>query len=127
MNLSIEWIILITTNYAAMKAFYRDIVEFPIVRDVPNEEFTQFKTEYCYLAIYGKQFVSKLIGEKYVGKSGGAIYTFKESKNIDADYEQLRAKGVQFIKEPITQPWGQRTAYFADPDGNIWEIQQWIK
>jgi len=26
-----------------------------------------------------------------------------------------------------TQAWGQRTAYFGDPDGHLWEIQEWIK
>ena len=33
---------------------------------------------------------------------------------------------IAFIKEPITHSWGQRTAYFTDPDGHIWEIQQWL-
>ena len=123
----IEWIILITENYIAMKMFYGDTLGLPIIRDVPDEEFTQFKSENCYLAIYGKQFVEKLIGKPVVGAPGSAIYAFRESKDIDSDYQQLKAYGVQFIKEPETQPWGQRTAYFCDPDGNIWEIQQWVK
>ena len=28
------------------------------------------------------------------------------------------------LKPPTTQPWGLRTAYFADPEGNLWEINQ---
>lgn len=126
MNTSIEWIILITENYNTMKVFYRDTLGFPIERDVPEEEFTQFKTDNCFIAIYGRQFVQKLLGKPIVGKPGASIYSFKESMDVDSDYQQLKTKGVQFIKTPQTQPWGQRTAYFTDPDGNIWEIQQWV-
>lgn len=127
MNTSLEWVILITKQYPAMKAFYKKTLGFPIERDVPDEEFTQFKLRNCNLAIYGKQFVETLLGSKNSGTPGGAIYSFGASDNVDLLYQQLRAKGVQFIKEPETQAWGQRTAYFTDPDGNIWEIQQWIQ
>ena len=127
MNTSLEWVILITERYPAMKAFYKTTLGFPIKRDVPEEQFTQFKLKNCYVAIYGKAYIEKLVGKEKIGTPGGAIYSFGESDNIDLVYQQLRAKGVQFMKEPETQVWGQRTAYFTDPDGNIWEIQQWIK
>lgn len=123
---SIEWIIFVTENYDAMKAFYSDTLALPIERDIPEEQFTQFKTENCFVAIYGKPFVEKLLGKSVVGKPGSTIYSFRQSNDIDSDYKQLRAKGIQFMKPPKTQSWGQRTAYFTDPDGNIWEIQQWI-
>src|SRR5688572_3148876 len=124
---SIEWIILVTENYDTMKAFYQNLLAFPIERDVPEEQFTQFKATNCFVAIYGKKFVEKLLGRKITGKPGSTIYSFGKSKDLDTDYQQLLAIGVQFIKAPETQSWGQRTAYFTDPDGNIWEIQQWIK
>jgi uncharacterized glyoxalase superfamily protein PhnB len=126
MNTSIEWIIFVTEQYDAMKLFYKDVLMFPVERDMPEEEFTQFKTDNCFVAIYGKLFVEKLLGKPVTGKPGSTIYSFKESIDIDTDYQQLMTNGVQFIKGPETQPWGQRTAYFTDPDGNIWEIQQWI-
>jgi len=127
MKQALEWIILITEHYEESKLFYRDLLGLPVVRETPEEEFTQFKLDNCFLAIYGKKFVSPLIGEIQIGKAASAIYSFGESTNIDSDYQQLKSKGVQFLKDPTTQPWGQRTAYFTDPDGNIWEIQQWIK
>lgn len=126
MNSTLEWVILITSNYQGMKNFYKTTLDFPVAHDVPEEEFTQFQMKNCYLAVYGKSFVAKLVEEKYLGKSGGAIYSFGESEDVDRDYQQLLAKGVQFTSPPQTRPWGQRTAYFTDPDGNIWEIQQWV-
>jgi lactoylglutathione lyase len=45
-------------------------------------------------------------------------------EDVDAAYETLSAKGVRFLRPPTDQPWGLRTAYFADPEGNPWEINQ---
>lgn len=123
----IEWIILITRKYSETKKFYHEILDLPIVRDVPEEEFTQFKLENCYLAIYGEKFVAQIVPNQKLTTGGGAIYTFKETSNVDQLYKELIPKGVIFIKPPQTQPWGQRTAYFSDPDGHIWEIQEWVK
>lgn len=127
MKKSIEWIIVTTNNYAGMKAFYRDMLEFPIERDIAEEEFTQFKMDDCFFTIFGKSYVEKILKQQITGAPGNTIYSLKESTNVDFDYQQLKAKGVQFIQEPTTQTHGQRTAFFTDPDGNIWEIQQWIK
>ncbi|HHX09056.1 MAG TPA: glyoxalase, partial [Chloroflexi bacterium] len=32
------------------------------------------------------------------------------------------SKGATPILEPTTEPWGQRTCYVADPEGNLIEI-----
>ena len=73
MNTRVEWIILVTKSYKAMKAFYAESLAFPIKRDVPDEEFTQFKLKNCNLAIYGKQFVEKLLGKKYGDSPAGDL------------------------------------------------------
>jgi uncharacterized glyoxalase superfamily protein PhnB len=31
---------------------------------------------------------------------------------------------VALLNGPIDRPWGRRTAAFADPAGNVWEIAQ---
>lgn len=126
MNKGIQWVLLITDNYVQSLAFYRDILGFTVEREVPAEEFCQFALDNCYLAIYGRTFLTSLLDSTYVRQAGGAIYSFPESKDIDADVALLKQKGVVFIKEPETQKWGQRTAYFTDPDGHIWELQQWL-
>lgn len=127
MNTNLEWVILVTNKYPKSREFYAKVLNLPIVRESSDEEFTQFRLANCYLAIYGRKGIKKLIGARLITKSGGAIYTFGETKDIDKTYYELKNKGVSFFKEPVTQPWGQRTAYFTDPDGHIWEIQQWLK
>lgn len=127
MEKSIEWIILITDKYQKAVKFYKDILGFKIDREMPGDEYCQFKLKDFYFALYGRKEAEKLFDKKYLSKPGGAIYTLPESKDIDKTFEELKSNGVIFIKNPTTQPWGQRTAYFTDPDGHIWEIQQWIK
>lgn len=43
-------------------------------------------------------------------------------EDVDATFKTLTAKGVAFLKPPKSQNWGRRTAYFADPEGNLWEL-----
>ena len=42
--------------------------------------------------------------------------------DVDAAYEELRARGAEFIRAPEDRPWGLRCAHLKDPDGNVWEI-----
>jgi lactoylglutathione lyase len=124
---NIEWVLLITDRYEESKLFYKDIVELPVVREVAEEQFVQFKMKHGFLALYGRKEVEKLLGNAIKGTGGGAIYSFAEVDDVDETYRKLKEKGVQFVKDPALQPWGQKTAYFTDPDGHIWEIQKWEK
>jgi metallothiol transferase len=44
--------------------------------------------------------------------------------DVEKVYNELKNKGVKFIKELHEEPWGERQAAFTDPDGNILEIAQ---
>ncbi|HTL42621.1 MAG TPA: VOC family protein [Pseudolysinimonas sp.] len=40
--------------------------------------------------------------------------------DVDAEYERLRDDLVtEFVLEPTTMPWGNRSVLFRDPDGNL--------
>jgi len=40
-------------------------------------------------------------------------------EDIDATYEELRGRGVEFLSPPERMPWGGVLAHFRDPDGNV--------
>jgi lactoylglutathione lyase len=40
------------------------------------------------------------------------------AEDCDAAVEHLRTHGVRVLAEPADQPWGERMAEVADPDGN---------
>jgi lactoylglutathione lyase len=42
--------------------------------------------------------------------------------DVDAAVADLRSAGVRVIAEPADQPWGERVASLADPDGYVVHI-----
>ena len=43
-------------------------------------------------------------------------------------YEYIKGlNGATSVLEPELEPWGQRTCYIADPEGNLIEIGFWNK
>lgn len=43
-------------------------------------------------------------------------------EQVDAVISEARAAGAKVTKEPADEDWGGRSAYFADPEGNYWEV-----
>jgi predicted enzyme related to lactoylglutathione lyase len=39
--------------------------------------------------------------------------------DVDAEYERVKALGVEWVMPPTTQPWGNRSMIFCDPEGNL--------
>jgi lactoylglutathione lyase len=82
------------------------------------------------LGLSSMENTAKLISETQVRPKENAIhrtYLAVFVEDVDKEYEELEAKGVHFVKPPTTFPWGQRIAYFEDPEGNLWEISQFLK
>lgn len=42
--------------------------------------------------------------------------------DVDKAYQNALEHGAKSLLAPTTEPWGQRTCYVADPDGNLIEI-----
>ena len=42
--------------------------------------------------------------------------------DVDKEYRNALENGARPVLPPTTEPWGQRTCYVADPDGNLIEI-----
>ncbi len=62
--------------------------------------------------------------ENAVGKqTAGHVIMFLETDDITRDYNDMKAKGVNFIKRPEDHPWGE-TATFEDLYGNIINLVQ---
>jgi uncharacterized glyoxalase superfamily protein PhnB len=60
--------------------------------------------------------------EKPAGHSFELAFPVETPQDVDSRYKELIAGGAKPIKAPADMPWGQRTAFFSDPDGNIHEI-----
>ena len=57
-------------------------------------------------------------------KVGGFTDIQLWTDNIEATYEELARKGVNFVVKPALMPWGQWHSEFVDPDGNKFFLVQ---
>jgi predicted enzyme related to lactoylglutathione lyase len=56
-------------------------------------------------------------------QTGGRVFVFLETDDLDADHEALTARGVKFVRPPSEQPYG-RVAVFQDLYGNKFDLIQ---
>ncbi len=116
---------LFVRDLATCVAFYRDTLGLP-VKD-SNAESTGFTLGNQYFLLLDLSAAAHLISEEPLDlkvEGGPRMLLAAHVENVDAIYEELKAKGVRFLRTPADQLWGLRTAYFADPEGNVWEINQ---
>lgn len=117
---------LFVEDMAQMIRFYRDVLGFEIKEGEDTSNVYLVKDGTLFL-LYGRQDFEKMTSRKYEyikGMNGHfeiALYvdTFEE---VDKAYEEAIVKGAISILAPETEPWGQRTCYIADPEGNLIEI-----
>ena len=122
---------LLVNNMAAMIRFYRDVLGFEIRESEDTENVYLVKDGTLFL-LYGRKDFEKMTGHMYEyvkGLNGHfeiALYvdTFDE---VDEMYKHITANGGTGVMEPTTEPWGQRTCYVGDPEGNLIEIGSWNK
>lgn len=120
-------IVLMVKNFDDCVIFYRDTIGLKLKEQ--DKGYMSFHLEGQELCLIELSVASSMVTEK-------AIQPKKESVNrvmlatfvdeTEKTYEELKAKGVKFIKVPTKQPWGQITANFVDPEGNIWEISHFV-
>jgi uncharacterized glyoxalase superfamily protein PhnB len=95
--------------------FYKNTVGFPLQSEDEVLGWAQFDLGSAHLAIErcdpGDQESNELVG-RFVGTSIAV-------EDIQAVYQSLRSKGVEFTSPPEQQSWGGTLAHFKDPDGNI--------
>lgn len=117
---------LFVNNMAAMIRFYRDVLGFQIREDENTSNVYLIKDGTLFL-LYGRKDFEAMTSRKYEyvkGLNGHfeiALYvdTFDE---VDEAYRKAIAGGAGSVLEPTTEPWGQRTCYVSDPEGNLVEI-----
>ena len=47
--------------------------------------------------------------------------------DVDKEYQNALDNGAKSVLPPTTEPWGQRTCYVAEPDGNLIEIGSFVQ
>ena len=117
---------LFVRDMPTMVRFYRDVLGFEIKEEEDADNVYLIKDGILFM-LYRRSDFEKMTDHTYEyvrgfnGHSEIALYvdTFEE---VDEEYRKAIGKGAVSVLVPTTEPWGQRTCYIADPEGNLIEI-----
>jgi len=115
----------------AMIRFYRDVLGFGIKEDENTDNVFLEKDGTLFL-LYRRTDFEKMTNRKfgYTDKINGHYEVTLSVENyeaVDHTYEDALSKGAVSVLVPTTEPWGQRTCYIADPEGNVIEIGSFVQ
>jgi len=103
-------------DVASSKAFYTETLGFRVAARIPGKEI--------YFIDIGGTTIELMAGSGDEGEDAqarGFVHLAFEVDDVDATYEQLCAKGVEFTTPPKSVG-DIRLSFFKDPDGNLLEL-----
>lgn len=109
-----------------MVEFYKNILGFEIEWD-GKEPNVMLKKDGTLFMFYGRNDFEKMTNKRFNYVSGinghyEIALSVPKYSDVDLVYGDIISKGAESVMEPTTEPWGQRTCYIADPEGNLIEI-----
>ena len=116
----------LTSDIVRMKDFFVKVLGFEIIFEMEGN-YVEFAQKGTRFALSHHEVMEKATDDKsYLQPKSGQVlelmFRCDDVADVDQSYANIVAKGAKPVKEPADMPWGQRTAFFADPDGNIHEL-----
>jgi uncharacterized protein len=112
----------------ALKAFYQRLGwETTSTAD----DFAAFPLGGAVLCLYDLDTLAGEANLPAAAADSGALKGFTLAINVDREAQVAEAlaaageAGATTLAEPVKRDWGGVSAYFADPEGNAWEIA-WV-
>ncbi|WP_340082830.1 VOC family protein [Terribacillus sp. FSL K6-0262] len=108
---------IITDDVDRLVEFYEKVMGVSAERPAPV--FAELVTPPCTLAI-GHSQTAQLFGAGcvVVANNQTVIIEFRVD-DVEVEYARLKLFVDDWVKEPTTMPWGNRSVLFRDPDGNL--------
>lgn len=125
MKQRIAHITLLVADYDEAIEFYTKKLHFRIIEDTILSESKRWvriappgDSECCLLLAKGStEEQTSRVGNQ----TGGRVFLFLYTDNLNRDYRNLLDQGVQIIREPTVESYG-KVVVFADLYGNLWDL-----
>ena len=124
MNQHLHLITLGVRDFEASKKFYTETLGWK-PSNSSNDEITFFQAGGVVLSVYQREKLAEdaLVNPEGNGFAGFTLaYNARSEAEVDEIIRELKSRGVKILKEPQKVFWGGYSSYFADPDGNCWEV-----
>ncbi len=118
----------VVKDYDEAIAFYVGTLDFSLVED---REVPEQGKRWVVVRPQGPGQVGILLGRasspeqsQHVGnQTGGRVFLFLYTDDLERDYAAYLARGVEFVRPPQDMQYG-RVAVFRDLYGNLWDLLQ---
>ncbi|RTL96990.1 MAG: VOC family protein [Hyphomicrobiales bacterium] len=117
---NIDYTVVFARDMKAMRSFYEDVMGFAVHSRL-GESWTAYQVGSSLLALTERGVMFNDAPTPASALSVQLAFRVTPAQ-VDQCAETLRGKGVAIESEPTDQPWGHRTLFFRDPDGNVLEI-----
>lgn len=122
---------LFVKDMGAMVEFYNKHLEFNI-KYVKEDKNVYLEKDGTIFLMYGRKDFEDMTKNEfsYPKKVNGTFEIALQASSyseVDIIFNRLVENGVKAIMKPKTMPWGQRTCFIADPEGNLIEIGSFNK
>jgi catechol 2,3-dioxygenase-like lactoylglutathione lyase family enzyme len=108
-----------------MIAFYRDGLGFPTHNHKEGDDMVMFALEGTWLGLFPREALAEDAGLPSEGSGFGGValaHNASSKADVDAAFATAVAAGATPVKPPQDVFWGGYSGYFADPEGNLWEV-----
>ena len=125
MKSRIGLVTILTDDIESMTRFYRDVLGFGVNEDLGN--YVEFANEGVRFAVCTRDVMHEgtdhpSYRERKEGQALELAFPLDSPEEVDRAYDEIVSRGATPVKGPEMMPWGRRTAFFADPEGNIHEL-----
>ena len=128
MNQAILHVALVVRDYDEAIAFFCEKLHFTLVEDTYQPEQDK---RWVLVAPPGSSGTTLLLAraatseqEDFIGRqTGGRVFLFLRTDDFWRDFNEMRASGINFNREPKDAPYGT-VAVFEDLYGNQWDLIQ---
>jgi predicted enzyme related to lactoylglutathione lyase len=108
---------IITDELDRLVSFYERLTGVTAERPAPP--FAELVLPSVTLAIADTQTVELFSAGSARAADNHSVIIELRVEDVDAEYRRLRALVTDWVQEPTTMPWGNRSILFRDPDGNL--------
>lgn len=107
---------IITGDLEPTVQFYEHLTGIPAARPAPV--FAELHLPSCTIA-FGHAQTAQLFKNAARPADNHTVIIEFQVDDVDKEYERLKTLVSEWVLEPTTMPWGNRSMLFRDPDGNL--------
>ncbi|MEG1483518.1 VOC family protein [Clostridium sp.] len=128
---SVVYITLVIKDYDEAIDFYTKKLNFKLIEDTYLPEENKRWVLVSPPGSNGTAILlakaSKLEQENFIGnQTGGRVFLFLGTNNFWRDYNEMKKRNIEFVREPKEQDYGI-VAVFKDLYGNLWDLIEFKK